>query len=290
LLIAVLAAGKQPFIAAPVVGVSGLQDPPLQEWDDTVVAFGSKESAVKARSLCQWARRPDVSSAALSVPISAGSGNAAVTRIASGDAAQALLHDIAAAWPDGCTVASVEEAEAALEKLKFPLVIKAEAGLAHRASRGGVLTGIDDRQSALLAVQLLLRRFRAKVAIAEEIPHDRELTLGYQLDPASGPLLMFGIGGSDVGAGVEFRRLPMSRGQVRALIEPYVPAGRDRDALETTIMSFQVHVLRRPGLISLDLNPLVVLDGATYLLDAKLHVSDEYGISRARPTEGKDHG
>jgi succinyl-CoA synthetase alpha subunit len=57
----VRAVGKQPLIAAPVAGAVGRVGPELAGWAGAVVAQGSKEASVKARSICAWGARADVS-------------------------------------------------------------------------------------------------------------------------------------------------------------------------------------------------------------------------------------
>jgi hypothetical protein len=130
---------------------------------------------------------------------------------------------------------------------------------------------LADRSAADLAIRYLLARFEAPVAIVEQIAFDTELTLGFQADPRYGPLLMFGLGGGDVGDHVDFRRLPMPRGQIAALAGGYVRDPDGLDAMVNAVESFQAFVLGREGIVSIDLNPIVVVGGSVWALDAKIH-------------------
>lgn len=270
----VLSAGKQPMIASPVAGAPGRAGAPVVTWDNVVIAQGSKEAAVKARSVCAWGTRVSIADApqrpTSTVPAAEAADPSPIV-IRSGAAAEADLRSLAVRWPRAHTVHSEDEIDAALSDLRLPAVAKAEAGLAHRAVNGGVIRGLADARTATLATQYLLTRFEAPVVLVEQITFDQELTLGFQNDPRNGPLLMFGHGGGDVGESVDFRRLPMTDGQIADLVATYVDEPADRAALVRTLESFQNHVLAQPRTVSLDLNPIVVVDRTVWALDAKIH-------------------
>jgi acetyltransferase len=236
------------------------------------VAQGAKEAAVKTRVICDWAVRPDVGEAT-NIPAGPSYPEGAPLTVISGVGAERELAALAAHWPAAHAVSAAGDVTAALAGLRLPVVAKAEAGLAHRAASGGVLRGLSDPRAVTLAVELLLERFGGKVELVEEVPHDAELTLGFQRDARNGPLLMFGLGGADVGDAVEFRVLPLSDGQIDALLGRYLDSTAERAAVAELIRTFQVHVLAHPEVASVDLNPFVLRDDDVVLLDAKIHVA-----------------
>lgn len=269
----VRAAGKQPLIAAPVAAAPGRESVPLGEWPGVPLAMGSKEAAVKARSICAWAARPDVGApaAALAEPLPAAPTQP--IEVVSGPAAEAALASLPGSWPAMVVLDSPADLDSALERLSLPLVAKVEANLAHRAARGGVLRGLDGPAATRAAVEYMFARFGGQVALIEEVPHDLELVIGFQRDERNGPLLMFGLGGGSVGSDVDFFRLSLNRGQAEALVRRYVSSTADGDLVVAVVEAFQELVLANPAIVSLDLNPLVVEAGSVHFLDAKIHLA-----------------
>jgi succinyl-CoA synthetase beta subunit len=82
---------------------------------------------------------------------------------------------------------------------------------------------------------------------------------------------MFGVGGSDIGGDVTFRLLPTSSRQVQVLLERYGIAGDALPSLHDMIGSFGQIIATRPDIVSLDLNPVTIVDGSVVVLDAKIH-------------------
>lgn len=272
----VRAAGKQPMIAAPVAGAPNRAGAALASWDDSVTAQGSKEAAIKARSICDWGKRVDVPAHSVPLPQQGPAASPLAeseVTVVSGPEAEHALRGLALSWPRSRTVFAANEIESTLDQLPLPIVAKVEAGLAHRAANGGVIRGLGARRAAVLAVQYLLARFAAPVALTEQIMFSTELTLGFQADPRNGPLAMFGRGGGDVGQFVDFRRLPMTPGQIAALIARHVDDDDHRKVVAALFETFQDYVLDREDIVSLDLNPIVVAGGSVWALDAKIHTS-----------------
>jgi hypothetical protein len=121
----------------------------------------------------------------------------------------------------------------------------------------------------------LLARFPGQAARIEEVPHEHEFVIGFQRDARNGPLLMFGLGGGDVGEHVMFVHVPLNEGQAQALVDKHVHAEAERDLVTSTVLAFQQLVLTEPRIVSLDLNPLAVGKGAVHFLDAKIHLVDQ---------------
>ena len=265
---AVRSTGKLPFLAQPVVGGSDANARPPATFPGVPLGVGSKETGAKVRALWLWAHQPPSSDPRASHAQAIPPGEPTVV---SGPAATARLASLAARWPTEILVARDADPEAAVAGLRYPVVAKAEAGLAHRAVSGGVLRGIADRRAALAATAYLRARFEGDVSLIEEIAHDREFVLGFQRDARYGPLLMFGIGGSDVGREVEFRSVPLSSDDTDRLVAAYAQ-GTDAAALAVAARSLQDLALADVRIVAVDLNPIVVVRGEVVVLDAKLHV------------------
>jgi acyl-CoA synthetase (NDP forming) len=143
----VRSAGKLPMIVAPVASVAGSTGPELAEWPNVPLATGIKEGAAKARALCVWGNGRGLADAEARWPEDDRRTSVAAqpvhASVISGLQAQAELEGLVARWPREITVSSVEEAQAAASELSFPVVAKAEAGLAHRLASGGLLRGVD---------------------------------------------------------------------------------------------------------------------------------------------------
>jgi acyl-CoA synthetase (NDP forming) len=273
---AVRSAGKLPVLVQPVVGGSGPNARPPAIFPGVPLAIGSKETGTKVRALWLWAHqppaqvRPTLPRSGVAGGAEADSDPTGETTVVSGPAAMKALAGLKARWPAEVLVPRGAAAPGALGGLRYPLVAKAEAGLAHRAASGGVLRPIGDERSALAAIEYLRARFDGSVSLIEEVAHDTEFVFGFQRDERYGPLLMFGMGGSDVGREVEFRSLPFSADDADRLVAPYAD-GMDATALATAACSLQDIALADEAISAIDLNPIVVVDHEVVVLDAKLH-------------------
>lgn len=277
-------AGKTAMVAATAaMGVQ--QNSALASWPGVCTAAGAKEAAVKVRSLLRWAN--GVAGQPLPVGVGPHPEPAADTTsasrhpqpvVVSGAQATQALARLGVRWPREVTVSTLAEADAALAVVGVPVVLKVEAGLAHRLKAGGVLQGLNDVAAARAGVRFLLSRFpRSRVAVIEAVDHDldHEYVIGMQRSVEHGDLVMFGAGGSGVGDTVEFRRAPLTDEQARALVSGHTNDPTEITALSSAVLSFQGVIADLPGVESIDLNPVVVVAGDVYSLDAKLHMSRE---------------
>jgi acyl-CoA synthetase (NDP forming) len=112
-----------------------------------------------------------------------------------------------------------------------------------------------------------------------------ELMLGVTMDPVFGPLVAFGLGGTDVEAlgDVTFRVLPVTDTDARSmltairghrLLEGY--RGRppvDRDALTQAILRLARLAEELPEVAEIDLNPVLALtQGGLAIADARVRI------------------
>jgi acetyl-CoA synthetase (ADP-forming) len=114
---------------------------------------------------------------------------------------------------------------------------------------------------------------------------NRELIAGLHQDPQFGPTVMLGIGGilAEAIADVAFRLVPLTAIDAEDLVddletqtllgefrgEPAV----DRDALVAIVTGLADLAAARPDVVSVDLNPLIVVAGRPVAVDALVEVA-----------------
>lgn len=264
----VSALGRVPVVAGLV---------PLEEGKDrpqgrhAVLALGSLESAVKIRALARWAR---------SVPPEAGKGHdeqvsdhsrerddsGELVEVLTGERAVRELESLPLAWPAQYWVTGLEQLDQK-PAIPFPVVVKTEAGLAHRAREGGVLAGIATERDLRNAVAYLLQRFAGPVSIAEQVAHDDELFLGAVREHGL-TLLLFGGGGDEVER-AEVRVAAVDAEAARRLALARAP--QVTEPLVALLLEFQRWLIARPWVRAVDCNPIVPQDGRLVALDVKIH-------------------
>lgn len=183
-------------------------------------------------------------------------------------------------------VASPAAAAAAADELGYPVVVKlCGRAIAHKTERGLVRLGCTDGpQVESAARELLTSATQADgdvgLLVASMVSGARELIAGVVTDPQFGPALMLGIGGifAEAVADVSFRLLPASRGDLEEMIddletqallaefrgEPAI----DRAALIDALLGLAAAATTVGGLESIDVNPLIVVDGRPVAVDA----------------------
>ena len=270
--------GKFPMIAVPAAQGVTVRVASEVQWPGVPMAFGVKEAASKLRTLWLWSNRPEPVNIQLrgpEAPIEVLAAEA-TAEILSGPVAREILEALHVEWPREVVVSSADEADLAWANFTFPVVAKAEAGLAHRALVGGVLGHIKNKESLRAATEFLLAAFGGRVSIAEEVQHKHEYVLGYHYDTRYGPLIMFGVGGTNVGSEVAFRRIPLGNPETTRLVTQYVTEVPMVEQVVKTVQALEALALRSRWIRSVDLNPLVVGPRDTIVvLDAKVHCTAE---------------
>lgn len=253
----VSALGRQAFIASSLPFAEGAHGAPA----GALYGNGSKESAVKLRALSQLGTPLVGNPAPLSTTLSDS------TEVVSGDRAREELASLPIIiWPAQVTVDLDQELPEPM--LRLPVVVKTEAGLAHRARSGGVLTGVSTAQELRLAVDYLRARFGGAVSVSEEVPHTIEYFLGAQRrDDAT--LILLGLGGAEAESAA-VRVVPLDEEQARQFAIAQVP--NHADDFVPLLLAFQTWLLERTWVRDVDLNPLVpAAAGGLIALDAKIH-------------------
>ncbi len=183
------------------------------------------------------------------------------------------------------TADDADDAVVVAEKMGFPVVVKlCGDAIAHKTERGLVrlsLTSADDVRAA--ATDLLGAATESdgavELLVSTMVRGDRELIAGLVRDPQFGPCVMLGVGGvlAEAVADVAFRLAPLERLDAYELIDdlgaqtllgPFrgQPAV-DRDALVDTLCALG-DLAGNPAIASIDLNPLIVVDGQPVAVDA----------------------
>jgi acetyl-CoA synthetase (ADP-forming) len=202
-----------------------------------------------------------------------------------------LLRASGIPFPEERVVHAPAEAVEAARALGFPVVLKLGGdSIAHKSERGLValrLRGDDDVREA--AERLLAMATPADgevhLLVAAMLSGHRELIAGLHRDPQFGMTVMVGIGGvlTEALGDVTFRLVPITRqdalemvddlatqallGEVRG--EPAV----DREALCEVLLALSEAATRDPAIASVDLNPLIVVDGRPVAVDALVELT-----------------
>jgi len=180
-----------------------------------------------------------------------------------------------------CPYAAVSNENAAVAFARihgYPLVVKADAPtLFHRFEHGAVITGIETEAELRGAVERI-RRVLEEIAggegrvLVQQTLEGRELIFGLERDPAFGPVVMFGIGGTFVEAlkDVAFGVAPISRTAAEQLVRsirsfPLLEAFRGQPAVDVAglaelVVSLGELGLAHPEIEEIDLNPVFASD------------------------------
>jgi acetyl-CoA synthetase (ADP-forming) len=183
-------------------------------------------------------------------------------------------------------VGSADDAVAAAEQVGYPVVVKLNgAHIAHKTERGLVRVGLTDPAAVRDASAAVLAAARpddgdVDLLVAHMVKGSRELIAGLHTDPQFGPCVMVGIGGvlTEAIADVTFRLAPLDAVDAADMLddlrsqalfgplrgEPAV----DRAALVDILLALSRVADSEPDVVAIDLNPLVIDDGAPIAVDA----------------------
>jgi len=187
-------------------------------------------------------------------------------------------------------VPDAEGAVAAAAAMGYPVVAKlCGDAIAHKTERGLVRLGLADGAAVATAAAELLGAARPEdgevaVLVAPMVRGTRELIAGIATDPQFGPTVMVGIGGvlAEAIGDVAVRLAPLGRVDAEEMVEDLAsqtllgpfrgePAV-DRGALVDVLLGLSAVVEAHPEVVSVDLNPMVVVDGQPVAVDALVEV------------------
>lgn len=183
-------------------------------------------------------------------------------------------------------VATPEAAIAAAETLGFPVVVKLSGErIAHKTERGLVRLGLAGPAEVELAARELLAAATpadgdVALLVAPMLRATRELIAGVHDDPQFGRCVMVGIGGvlAEAVADVAFRLAPLEAADALEMLDD-LAAGAvlgavrgepavDREAVAAILLGLSRLATERDDVSSVDVNPLLIVDGAPVAVDA----------------------
>ena len=193
-----------------------------------------------------------------------------------------FLTEIAAAGPD--------DAVAAADQMGYPVVAKLNGeAIAHKTERGLVRLNLADAEAVRQAAVDLFAAARpedgeVQVLVAPMVRGNRELICGLSDDPQFGMTVLLGVGGvlAEAIGDVVLRVVPLDRIDAsemfdslatQSLLRPFrgEPAV-DRAAVADVVLALSAAAQAEPQIRSVDLNPLIVVDGRPVAVDALVEV------------------
>ena len=192
------------------------------------------------------------------------------------------------------TVGDPDAAVDAARSVGLPAVVKlCGNAIAHKTERGLVRLSLTTENEVREAAIDLLAAARpedgpVELLVSTMVQGSRELIAGMVRNPQFGPCVMLGVGGilAEAVANAAFRLAPLDRLDAHDLIndlgaqdllgefrgEPAV----DRHALADILCSLG-ELATDPDVVSVDLNPLIGVDGRAVAVDALVEASGDAG-------------
>lgn len=179
-----------------------------------------------------------------------------------------------------------DDAVTAAERLEYPVVVKLNGpAIAHKTERGLVRLGLATSGAVRAAAAELLSAateddLDVDLLVAQMLVGSRELVAGLHRDPQFGPCVMFGVGGvlTEAVGDVVFRLAPIDRVDAADMLDelrtqPLLGRFRgepavDRVALTDVLLALSRIAHEENDVVSVDLNPLLVVDGTPIAVDA----------------------
>ncbi len=212
--------------------------------------------------------------------------------------ARHVLQAYGLAVPESQLAQNAEEAADFAQKIGFPVVMKIiSPDILHKSDIGGVRVGINSRQEAADAFELMMLRARRYapeatirgIFVQEMIRSGREVIIGSTRDPQFGPLVMFGLGGIyvEVLKDVSFRVAPFGEKHARRMIEEIKSTAllhgargerpSDIEAIVECLLVVSQMVTDFPEIVEMDINPLKVGEpgAGAVAVDARITISEK---------------
>ena len=203
---------------------------------------------------------------------------------------KALLGDFDVPGVPDRVVATSDAAVAAAGDLGYPVVVKLSGErIAHKTERGLVrlaLGGADQVEAA--AIELLAAAIPddgdVALLVAPMLRAARELIVGLHDDPQFGRCVMVGIGGvlAEAVADVAFRLAPIDATDAHEMLDDLRAAAIlgpvrgqpavDREAVVRILLGLSRLATDRPDVLSVDVNPLLIVEGTPIAVDALVEV------------------
>ncbi len=186
---------------------------------------------------------------------------------------------------------TADEAVGAAHELGFPVVAKlCGDAIAHKTERGLVRLNLGDGEAVRSAATDLLAAARPEdgavgVLVAPQVRATRELIAGLNLDPQFGLTVMLGIGGvlAEALGDVAFRLVPLTRTDAEEMLDDLATQALlgafrgeppvDREAVVDVLLGLAGLAEADPSVRSVDLNPLMIVEGRPVAVDALVEVA-----------------
>lgn len=193
--------------------------------------------------------------------------------------------------PEWRVAASVDEAVKAASEVGYPVALKVcSPAVLHKSDLGGVALGLGSDKAVEEAFgqirdavgRALPEAAETELLVVPMADSGMEVIIGMTRDEQFGPALMFGLGGVwvELIQDVTFRLVPVSENEARRMLSEIKGAPllegyrgeppRDREALVRAVMGLSQLVEAHPAVASVDINPLVVYEEGTLVVDAKV--------------------
>lgn len=187
-------------------------------------------------------------------------------------------------------VDSPDTAAAAADELGYPVAVKlCGASIAHKTERGLVRLGLGDRGAVAGAAAAVLAAAGPDdgdvgVLVSAMVKGNRELIAGCVDGAVFGRCVMLGVGGilAEAIRDVTFRITPLARVDAEEMVEDLATQALlgpfrgepavDRAALADVVMGLGEAFTAEADAVSIDVNPLIVVDGRPVAVDALVEV------------------
>ena len=208
------------------------------------------------------------------------------TQTLSEHASKQLLADYGVCVTQEILADNPQAAVEAAAQIGFPVVVKLCGDrIAHKTERDFVRLGLSDAEAVAQAASDLWERRLPEdgdvsLLVAEMVQGRRELIAGMIRDPEFGPCILIGLGGilTEALGDVAFALAPFERDEARRMVEslrakhlllkPFrgeEPV--DLGALADTLVGLGQLAVERPDIHSVDVNPLIIVDGKPVAVD-----------------------
>ena len=176
------------------------------------------------------------------------------------------------------------------ESVSYPVVAKlCGRAIAHKSERGLVRLQINDQQSLQTACDDLWAAARpsdgkVELLVSSMAKGNRELIAGLYKDPQFGLVVMLGIGGvlAEAIRDVTFRLAPITEIDAEEMINDLSaqallgefrgePALRRQELIDVLLALCSIGAAL-PEVLSIDLNPLIIVDGRPVAVDALVEI------------------
>jgi acetyl-CoA synthetase (ADP-forming) len=179
---------------------------------------------------------------------------------------------------------NVKQAHAAAEKFGYPLVLKIDAEIIHKAKAGCVkiINKAEESMPAFNEIMKNAKKLTKKISgvIVQPLVKGSELIIGGKRDPSFGTVIMFGSGGvlADLLKDVTFRVLPVERFDAELMIGetkapdaiPALQSPRTQRQVADILLKTARLLEANPKITELDINPLFLTERGALAADVRI--------------------